>query len=436
MSSLLNKELGVVEDSYYEASVTRPQPSAPLQQKLSVDVCVIGGGYAGVSCALELAGRGFDVALLEAQRIGWGASGRNGGQAIVGFGAEGEDAIEQQCSREIARKAWDVSLEGLRLLEERLARYGIECHYRRGYLTLAVNDRKARKLKEWMERTQDRYAYPLEWLDRSALRSHIATQRFSAGVYDGGSGHLHPLLYCLGLGEAARQAGVKVFENSAVSRLERGARPVVKTAEGAVSCDRVVIAGNVYLGEFGDHPAPEIEARIMPVGTYMVATEPLSDAFANELMPGRAAASDNNLILDYFRLSADNRLLFGAGESYDATTPRNLIDRMRDRITGVFPQLADVGIDYAWGGFVDVTMNRAPDLGRIGANIYYVQGFSGHGLVFAGMAGKILADAIAGDASTFDVFSRIRHRRFPGGKALRTRALVLGMWYYKLRELL
>jgi gamma-glutamylputrescine oxidase len=287
-----------------------------------------------------------------------------------------------------------------------------------------------------MERTQDRYAYPLEWLDRSALRSHIATQRFSAGVYDGGSGHLHPLLYCLGLGEAARQAGVKVFENSAVSRLERGARPVVKTAEGAVSCDRVVIAGNVYLGEFGDHPAPEIEARIMPVGTYMVATEPLSDAFANELMPGRAAASDNNLILDYFRLSADNRLLFGAGESYDATTPRNLIDRMRDRITGVFPQLADVGIDYAWGGFVDVTMNRAPDLGRIGANIYYVQGFSGHGLVFAGMAGKILADAIAGDASTFDVFSRIRHRRFPGGKALRTRALVLGMWYYKLRELL
>jgi gamma-glutamylputrescine oxidase len=161
MSSLLNKELGVVEDSYYEASVTRPQPSAPLQQKLSVDVCVIGGGYAGVSCALELAGRGFDVALLEAQRIGWGASGRNGGQAIVGFGAEGEEAIEQQCSREIARKAWDVSLEGLRLLEERLARYDIECQYRRGYLTLAVNDRKARKLKEWMERTQDRYAYPL-----------------------------------------------------------------------------------------------------------------------------------------------------------------------------------------------------------------------------------------------------------------------------------
>ncbi|MGF6545503.1 NAD(P)/FAD-dependent oxidoreductase [Paraburkholderia youngii] len=436
MSSLLNKEQGVVEDSYYEASVTRAQPHPPLQEKLNADVCVIGGGYAGLSCALELAERGFDVALLEAQRIGWGASGRNGGHAIVGFGDEGEDAIEHQCSREVARRAWDVSLEGMRLLEDRLVRFGIDCHFRRGYLTLAVSDRKAEQLMNWVRRTRDRYDYPLEWLGRTALDAHIASQRFAAGVYDAGSGHLHPLLYCLGLGEAAQRAGVRIFENSAVSRLDRGARPVVKTAEGEVSCDRVVMAGNVYLGEFGDHPAPEIEARIMPVGTYMIATEPLTSARADALMPGRAAASDNNLILDYFRLSADHRLLFGAGESYDATTPRNLIDRMRRRMTGVFPQLADVNIEYAWGGFVDVTMNRAPDLGRIGDNLYYVQGFSGHGLVFAGMAGKILADAIGGDASRFDVFSRIRHRRFPGGKRLRTQALVLGMWYYKLRELI
>ncbi|MEM5296171.1 FAD-binding oxidoreductase [Burkholderia sp. JPY481] len=436
MSSLLNKEQGVVEDSYYEASVTRARPGPPLQEKLNADVCVIGGGYAGLSCALELAERGFEVALLEAQRIGWGASGRNGGHAIVGFGAEGEDAIEHQCSREVARRAWDVSLEGMRLLEDRLARFGIDCHYRRGYLTLAVSDRKAEQLMNWVRRTRDRYDYPLEWLGRTALGAHITSQRFAAGVYDAGSGHLHPLLYCLGLGEAARRAGVRIFENSAVSRLDRGARPVVKTAEGEVSCDRVVMAGNVYLGEFGDHPAPEIEARIMPVGTYMIATEPLTSARADALMPGRAAASDNNLILDYFRLSADHRLLFGAGESYDATTPRNLIDRMRGRMTGVFPQLADVKIEYAWGGFVDITMNRAPDLGRIGDNLYYVQGFSGHGLVFAGMAGKILADAIGGDASRFDVFSRIRHRRFPGGKRLRTPALVLGMWYYKLRELI
>ncbi|NUY04143.1 NAD(P)/FAD-dependent oxidoreductase [Paraburkholderia youngii] len=436
MSSLLNKEQGVVEDSYYEASVTRAQPHPPLQEKLNADVCVIGAGYAGLSCALELAESGFDVALLEAQRIGWGASGRNGGHAIVGFGDEGEDAIEHQCSREVARRAWDVSLEGMRLLEDRLVRFGIDCHYRRGYLTLAVSDRKAEQLMNWVRRTRDRYDYPLEWLGRTALDAHIASQRFAAGVYDAGSGHLHPLLYCLGLGEAARHAGVRIFENSAVSRLDRGARPAVKTAEGEVSCDRVVMAGNVYLGEFGDHPAPEIEARIMPVGTYMIATEPLTSARADALMPGRAAASDNNLILDYFRLSADHRLLFGAGETYDATTPRNLIDRMRRRMTGVFPQLADVNIEYAWGGFVDVTMNRAPDLGRIGDNLYYVQGFSGHGLVFAGMAGKILADAIGGDASRFDVFSRIRHRRFPGGKRLRTQALVLGMWYYKLRELI
>ncbi|MCO4889408.1 FAD-binding oxidoreductase [Cupriavidus sp. WGtm5] len=436
MSGLLQKELGVIENSYYEASVARPAPSQPLQGRTDAEVCVVGGGYAGLSCALELAARGFHVALLEAHRIGWGASGRNGGQAIVGFGAEGEGAIERQCPAEVAQAAWNASVEGMRLLEQRIATYGIACDHVRGYMTLAPRAHKVDGLRRWVRHMRERYDYPLEWVERPHLGRHVASDRFVAGAYDPHSGHLHPLKYCLGLGDAARRQGVEVFENSAAYRVERDQAPVVKTAEGEVRCRQVVLAGNVYLGEFGDHLAPEIAARIMPVGTYMIATEPMDAQRAAALMPSRVAVSDNNLIVDYFRLSADNRLLFGAGETFSARPPGNLVQRIRARMLQVFPQTADLNIDYSWGGFVDITMNRAPDLGRIGTNLYYAQGFSGHGLSFAGMAGKLIAEAMSGDASRFDVFTRIRHHRFPGGALFRTPALVLGMWYYKLRDLL
>lgn len=436
MSGLLQKELGVIENSYYEASVVRPPLCQPLQGRVGADVCVVGGGYAGLSCALELALRGFSVALLEAHRIGWGASGRNGGQAIVGFGAEGEHAIERQCTAETARAAWNATVEGMRLLQQRMDMFGIACDHVPGYMTLAPHQRKVGDLQRWASHTRETYGYPLEWIERARLSQYVGSDRFVAGTYDPHSGHLHPLKYCLGLGAAARANGVQVYENSPAYRVEREREPVVKTAEGEVRCKQVVLAGNVYLGEFGDHLAPEIQARIMPVGTYMIATQPMDAARAHALMPGRAAASDNSLIVDYFRLSADNRLLFGAGETFSARPPQNLVQRIRARMVSVFPQTADLEIDYAWGGFLDITMNRAPDLGRIGTNLYYAQGFSGHGLVFAGMAGKLIADAVNGDASRFDVFSRIRHHRFPGGAVLRTPALVLGMWYYRLRDLL
>ncbi|WP_439685407.1 FAD-binding oxidoreductase [Cupriavidus oxalaticus] len=436
MAGLLQKELGVIENSYYEASVVRPPPSPPLQGRMRTQVCVVGGGYAGLSCALELAALGFDVALLEAHRIGWGASGRNGGQAIVGFGSEGEDAIERQCPEELARAAWNASVEGMRLLEQRIDTFAIACDHVRGYMTLAPRQRKVDGLRRWVRHMREHYGYPLEWVERAQLSRYVCSDRFVAGAFDPHSGHLHPLKYCLGLGDAARRQGVKVFENSPAYRVERDKAPVVKTAEGEIHCEQVVLAGNVYLGEFGDHLAPEIAARIMPVGTYMIATEPMDAGRANALIPGRVAASDNNLIVDYFRLSADNRLLFGAGETFNARPPQNLVQRIRARMVQVFPQTADLDIDYAWGGFVDVTMNRAPDLGRIGSCLYYAQGFSGHGLLFAGMAGKLIAEAMSGDASRFDVFTRIRHHQFPGGAWFRTPALVLGMWYYRLRDLL
>jgi gamma-glutamylputrescine oxidase len=288
-------------------------------------------------------------------------------------------------------------------------------------------------LNAWARHVVDRYGYPLRWIAPEEMPDWIASARYHAGILDQRAGHLHPLKYCLGLGEAAQRAGVRVFEDSPVFRLERGARPVAKTAQGQVEADFVVLAGNVYLAEYGDL-APRLSARIMPVGTYIVATEPMEKSRAHALLPRCSAVSDTNFVLDYFRLSADHRLLFGGGDSYSARTPGNLIERIRKRMLAVFPQLSDLEIEYAWGGFVDITMNRAPDLGRLGSNIYFLQGFSGHGLAFAGMAGKLAAQAIIGQAEHFDLFGKLKHHAFPGGAWIRTPALVLGMLYFQLRD--
>jgi len=432
---LLKKELGVIENSYYEASVERPACSLALCEHMTADACVIGGGYAGISAALELAQRGYSVVLLEAQRIGWGASGRNGGQVIVGFGDDNE-TIEKQFSRQDARRAWDVSVEGLQLLRERIERFSIACDWRPGYLSLSIRPRKSVALRHWMDHIAADYEYPLQWIGPEEIGDWLASRRFHSAVFDGTSGHLHPLKYCLGLAEAARAAGVRVHENSAAFHVARGERPLVKTAQGECRCQFVVLAGNVYLGEYGDEIAPEVAARIMPVGTYMIATEPMDRERADGLMRGRPAASDTNFVLDYFRLSADHRLLFGGADSYSGAAPRDLIARIRSSMLRVFPQLGDLAVQHAWGGFVDITMNQAPNFGRLGDNIYYLQGFSGHGVALAGMAGKLVAEAIAGQAERFDLFARIRHHSFPGGALMRTPALVLGMLYYRLRDAL
>jgi gamma-glutamylputrescine oxidase len=433
---LLKKELGVVEDSYYEATVTRPPPHPPLAEQVRADVCVIGAGYAGLSAALELARRGYSVVLLEAQRAGWGASGRNGGQVIVGFGNDGECAIERQFPREDARRAWDVTVDGVALLHERRLAHGIDCDWQPGYLSLATKPRKTAELRRWMDHVVRAYDYPLRFIPREEMPQWVASDRFHSAVFDGASGHLHPLRYCLGLARAAVAAGARLYESSPVLYVDRGARPMVRTGLGTCECDFVVLAGNVYLGEYGDEVAPEVSSHIMPVGTYMIATEPLGRERADALMPRRSAASDTNFILDYFRLSTDHRLLFGGADSYTGHAPRNLALRIRRSMLGVFPQLHDVAVEHAWGGFVDITINKAPHFGRLGRNIWFVQGFSGHGLALAGMAGLLVAEAIAGQAERFDLLARIRHLPFPGGTLVRTPALVLGMWYYRLRDAL
>ncbi len=424
----------LVRDSYYEASAD-PRPQHPqLRGSARADVCIVGGGLAGLSAALELAQRGMRVVVLEAQRIGWGASGRNGGQALAGYASEMEP-FEHQLGADAARQAWQMSCEALELMRQRIAEHAIGCDWTPGALTVAVTPKKARALRAWYDGMRTRYAADhLQWLDLQATREAIASQRYCAGVLDPSGGHVHPLNYTLGLARAAAQAGATLHEHSEVVQVQPGgggARARVRTAEGDVACDWVLLAGNVNLGGL----APTLSRRVMPVGTYIIATETLGRERADALIANRAAVCDNQFVLDYYRVSGDHRMLFGGRVSYSTVSPRDLAATMRAGMLRVFPQLHDVAVTHAWGGFVDITMNRAPDFGRIAPDVLYLQGFSGHGLALTGLAGRVAAEAIAGQAQRFDLFSRLQHRAFPGGDALRTPALVLGMLWYRLREL-
>ncbi len=434
MTVLLDKEAQLTQNSYYEASVTRPSPSAALTGRMTADVCVVGAGFAGLSAALELRAKGYSVVVLEAKTVGWGASGRNGGQAIVGYASD--EAIEAQFNLEDSRRAWHMTVEALQLLRTRIADHAIDCDFVSGYMSVAVNEKKGRQLAKATAELQSRYGYSMQAIGPSEIQNWIASERFHSGAFDPQSGHLHPLKYCLGLAAAARATGVQLYENSPVSELVRGVKPLLKTAQGEVACDFVVLAGNVYLDAYGKAIAPELSQKIMPVGTYIIATESMGKERADALIRQRAAVCDTNFVLDYFRPTFDHRMLFGGRVSYSSATPVNLIGSMRKRMLDVFPQLSDLAVPYAWGGFVDITMNRGPDFGRIGTNIYYLQGFSGHGLALTGMAGKLVAESVAGQAERFDLLARIKHYPFPGGRFMRTPALVLGMLYYQLKDLL
>lgn len=451
--SFLDTDLALARQSYYDATVQRPAPAPALADDIDCDVAIVGGGLAGLSAAIELADRGFDVVLLEARQLGWGASGRNGGQALAGLACD-QDAIEAQLGLDEARRVWAMTIEALALIQQRCDRFQIDCDWRAGYLSLADNARKARDLQAWQARMQSVYGHDTSWITPSQLPHWIASPRFHSGVHDPLSGHLHPLKYCLGLARGAQQLGVRLFEQSAVTSLDRaviqGASVRLRTAHGSVRAAHVLLAGNVYL----QGVAPALEARIMPVGTYIIASQALDATLARSLIPSDAAVCDTNFVLDYFRVvtqrqapAEGHRMLFGGRVSYSTATPMNLAASLQKRMVRTFPQLRGVDVEFAWGGFVDISMNRAPDFGRLSdrlpaaasaglSNVYYLQGFSGHGLALSGMAGRLVAEAIDGDARRFDTFSRLKHRAFPGGKLLRTPALVAGMAYYRLKDLL
>jgi gamma-glutamylputrescine oxidase len=434
-SGLLQSDTRLNQQSYYEASVQRGAALPALAGTVQADVAVVGGGFAGLCAAIELRDRGHSVVLLEADRLCSGASGRNGGQAIVGY-ASGQGPFEDQLGQADARRAWDLSLQAIGVMDGHISRFGIGCDRVNGYLTVADSRSKARALLADMEDTERRYGFKAEVATGPDVARHIDSPLYHAAAYETTSGHLHPLKFGLGLAQAAQGLGVQVFEHSPVTALQRGPKPVLRTAQGEVHAAQVVLAGNCMLPEFGPQVAPDIAPRVMPVGTYIIGTAPLPPELCARLIPSNAAVCDNNFVLDYFRFSADHRLLFGGRVSYTTMTPKNLKEIMRQRMVQVFPALQNVVVEFVWGGFVDISMNRAPDFGRLGHNVYYLQGFSGHGVALTALAGQLVAEAVAGDSARFDVFARLQHRPFPGGPLLRTPTLALGMLWHRLKDAL
>lgn len=415
--------------SYYAASAHPAPQRAPLDGSVSCDVCIIGGGIAGCSAALHLAERGYSVVLLEQHHIGWGASGRSGGQVIHGV-ACGQPRLERLIGGPASHAIWDISTEALALTRQLIARYRIDCDWVDGYMLTALKPRHDRELHEEIEELRTRLSYhSVRYMPRDEVCATLATTRYIGALYDSNSGHLHPLNYTLGLAAAAQSQGARIYEET---RAVGFTAAHVRTERGDVRARHLVLCGSAYLGS----TAPQISSKIMPVGTHIVATAPLGERRARTLIANDAAVSDMNWVLDYFRLSADHRLLFGGRVSYSGLSGFDARRATRARMLKVFPQLEDVGIEYTWGGHVDITVNRAPHFGRLMPNVYFLQGFSGHGIALTAIAGKLVAEAVAGEAGRFDVFARIPHRDFPGGALARRPLLVLAMLYYRLRDLL
>lgn len=424
-----------VEDhvpSYYLATATGRAEYPVLEGDHEADVCVVGAGFTGLSTALNLAERGYRVAVVEANSVGWGASGRNGGQIGTDF-SSGIEKIRDWVGAEDARRLWGLVEESKAIIRDRVSRHDIDCDLTWGYLLAAEKQRQLDELKETQELYRRDYGYEATGIvEGPEVRQHVDSGAYIGGMTDAGAGHLHPLNYCLGLARAAAEAGVGIFEGSRVVEVESGAAPAVRTDRGRVRAKFLVLCCNAYLGDL----VPKLRRKIMPVGTYIGATEVLGPNRARGLIPRNEAVCDCNFVLNYYRLSPDHRLLFGGRVSYSTMMPPNLPAAMRRKMLEVFPGLEDVAFDFTWGGFVAITVERTPHLGRVGQNVYFAQGFSGQGVAITGIAGKVIAEAIAGQAERFDLFASLPHTTFPGGKLFRTPSLALAMLWYRMRDLL
>lgn len=417
-------------DSYYSASAIGMREHPKLQGSEKTDVCVIGGGFTGLSAALNLAELGFDVVLCEAERIGFGASGRCGG--LVGSGQR-KDVLETEEAYgfERSRQLWDFAEQAKDEIRHRVAKHEIPCDLQQGQL-VGVHKKSYRGWpQELSDVLAERYDYPFcQSLNAQETKARVATDGFLESLYDSHALTLHPLNYTLGLARAATDAGVRIFEGSRVRRYSRSDPAVVKTAEGSVKSNFVVLACNGYL----DRLERRVARRIMPINNFMIATEPLGEQRARELIDGRFGVHDTRFVVDYFRLSDDHRLLFGGGENYRREFPVDIAKFVRPYMIKLFPQLKDVAIDYAWGGTLSVTVNRMPYIGRLRPNLFFGCGYSGHGISTANFAGKVIAEAIGGNNERFDVFSALPTHMFPGGTLLRYPGMVLGMTYYSFKD--
>jgi gamma-glutamylputrescine oxidase len=417
--------------TYYLATAKGLEPAPPLEGDRRCDVCVVGGGYTGVATALHLAERGYKVILVEAKRIGWGASGRNGGQLCSGQRLDPE-ALTRLVGAERARRLWDLGEEAKNLVKQRIAAHAIDCDLKAGIVHAGFKPAHGKEMQEHARFLREDYGYPhIRPLSREELRELVASDLYHGGSLDSDAGHLHPLNYLLGLAKAARAAGATLHETTpALEILRRNGRPAVRTPKGSVSADYLVLACNGHLGGL----EPRIASAIMPINNFMIATEPLGADRARGLIANDAAVADSKYVIDYYRLSADGRLLFGGGESYRMSYPRDIEGIVRRCMLKVFPQLADVAVDYAWGGTLAITLKRLPAFGRLDGDIFYAMGFSGQGVALTTLAGKVIAEAVAGQAERFDVLAQVPTPRFPGGTLLRWPSLVVGMLYHAMLD--
>jgi gamma-glutamylputrescine oxidase len=418
-------------NSYYAATVNDPTRYPRLEGKLTTDICVVGGGFSGVSSALTLAERGYSVILLEANRIGWGASGRNGGQVIAGI--SGEHNIKGQLGERAASLLRDIRYRGHDIIQSRIAKHGIDCDLRLGWMEAAARPRHMDHLRQYVdERHAEGDGDCLEIVEPADMPKVLGTSIYHGGYIDRRSGHLHPLNLCMGEARAAANLGVKVFEDSAAVELHGGAKPFVVTQHGRVDAKAIILAGST------DHAFQRgrLNGLTFPTGSYIISTEPLTEAEAAELNPLNLAVADSNIVLDYFRLSADRRILFGGRCNYSNRDPKDLSAALQPRLIEIFPQLKTKKIDYAWGGRIDIVLARIPAIGRLEPNLYYMQGYCGHGVNTTHIASEIVADAICGTMEKFDLFDQIKHIRMPVGRWAGNQMLALGMLYYRLKDLL
>jgi glycine/D-amino acid oxidase-like deaminating enzyme len=417
--------------SYYAATANDDTRYPSLKGMVEADVCVVGGGFSGIATALSLAERGYSVVVLEAQRVGWGASGRNGGQMIAGISGEGR--IEGQLGEAGRQLLKDIRYLGHDIIERRIEQHQIRCDLKFGWMEVAARPRHMEAMRGYVEeRRADGDGDGLELIEADEMERVIGSRLYHGAMVDRRSGHLHPLNLCLGEARAAAAAGVRIFEESPVKEVRGGQKPFAATAEGRVEAASIVLAGMMD-PSFQTGP---LNGLLFPTGSYIVATEPLSKALAQSINPEDLAVADSNVVLDYFRLSADRRLLFGGRCNYSNRDPSDIRATLQPRMLDVFPQLEGIKLDYAWGGKIDIVLTRVPAIGRREPNVYYMQGYCGHGVNTTHIAGDIVADAIAGTMERFDLFEKIRHVRLPVGQFLGNQMLALGMLYYRMRDLL
>lgn len=424
-----NDRTGEYPDSWYAAS-TNPLPSfAALAGEVRADVCVVGGGYTGLSTALHLAERGYDVVLLEAHRVGFGASGRNGGQLGSGQRME-QDGLEKLMGLDDARTLWDMAEDAKNLVKDLIARHNIDCHLKPGIAHACFSNKEVHHEHRYVEHLHKRYGYDkIQTLDQDQMTTLCPSPKYKGGSLDMGAAHLHPLAYALGLARAAAAAGVRIFETSHVTKIDRSAKVTVHTTNGHVIADQLVLACNGYLGELDS----KIAGRVMPINNFIAATEPLGEE-AKQVLTRDIAIADSKFVINYFRLSHDGRLLFGGGESYGYRFPSDIAALVRKPMTEIYPHLRDVRIDYAWGGTLAITMKRMPYLRKLAPNVITASGYSGHGVGTATHAGQLVAMALAGQSEGFDTMARVPAPTFPGGAAMRSPLLALAMTWFALRD--